>query len=144
MKKILFIAVLLLTSVLTGFAQDSKKDVQDLKKALSAGFLQKYTLVQSLHNYSISAQGRIIQGNFERYSHKDVINLTTTDFALYEYYAGRDNFIVITVVRDGIAKVFVDLDADGELDEYISAGSSFPGNLFQKEYAMYLSFSVHG
>lgn len=144
MKTLLFIVSLVLLSSMS-FSQNVKKNADKLKEALqNGGFLSQYTLKQSLRNYSISSHERTIEGDFERYSFKTQIDVTITNFALYEYYAGKENFIVVTIVENGIAKVFVDFDADGKLDKYISDGDNFPGDMYQKEYAIYLSFSIHG
>ena len=139
----------IIAGIKTTFAQVSfstKDDVKELKRGLinRDGFLSECVHSEHVKNYSITSQGRIIKGDFDRYSFRMQIDLTITNFAQYDFYSSKNDFLIVTAVKDGIVKVFVDLDAYGTLDEFISNGSNFPGNLFQKEYAMYISFSVHG
>ena len=132
MKTIRIFAVMILLAMtprsfsqFSKFVENRQQIVDELKKNFTG------ILYESAHNcgfYKFSICGDTVKDNLIIYSYKSAIDTTITNFALYEYYKGKTvEFLVITVVENGVSEIFIDLNFDGTLDQCTINGKTFCG-----------------
>ena len=143
MKKLFFITAIALLTFGHSYAEASK-DVKELKVQMSNGFLREYSTSEVVTNYSIETSTSKLSGDFTKYSYTTGIDTILTNSATYQYFAGKKDCVIISVIESGIAKGYVDINADGILDEFISGGKKYTGIAYQKGYETFLDFALHG
>lgn len=154
MKRLsIFLLVFLLFSIRVNAQQQSDKpietvDVAECVKDFTRHITKRFDYIKAVLNHEVSVPGRTIKGSFAKYSVRIDIDTTITNFALFELYDGiNGKFLILTVVKNGITEVFIDLDFNGTLDQYLSnkenVNEKDPESHI-KDYILYIDFGAHG